>query len=216
MIQSLWHESSWETGSSGFAWSGPAPWLDTRHLSGKRKGKKSSCSLEPVFFLQGTLSTLGPRRETDLATPNAPIIGCSTNRARSTSYSCSCHCRRCIPLCSQCWAHERERERGFQTCPPPVPEGLGGLRELRHSSVLRALNVAKQLGSWGSFRRHLLLSTVFSSEIFNGGSGCSYRKGCLSQVLAALYCSLGHNHSSPLGQYQWSCTSLFNVVAEHS
>lgn len=42
---------------------------------------------------------------------------------------------------------ERERERGFQTCPPPVPEGLGGLRELRHSSVLRALNVAKQLGS---------------------------------------------------------------------
>lgn len=41
-------------------------------------------------------------------------------------------------------------------------------------------------------------------------------KDCLSQVLAALYCSLGHNHSSPLGQYQWSCTSLFNVVAEHS
>lgn len=110
---------------------------------------------------------------------------------------------------------ERERERGafrhvlLLSLRGLVACGSGTQVCSEHS------NVAKQLGSWGSFRRYLLLSTVFSSEIFNGGSGCFYSKGCLSQFLCypALQ-SRPQAQLSPLVQYQWSSTSLFNMVAE--
>lgn len=73
-----------------------------------------------------------------------------------------------------------------------------------------------QSGAGGSFRKRLLLSTIFALWVFYGGSGCFYRQGCFLKSSANFSRAALQPEGSGAGSLQalgqWPCSGFFNTA----